>query len=529
MLGNSIGPAINFKLKTLPLPFLVETPESSPYKRIFKFDCAIPNTTIKYEIIDYPCVQDRTKSPTTVYTTNQEITAIRPKKIKLIASKAGYKDSNIVFVDLQIKRETGVDFIVGYSSTNFSATVTPSQVFLVYDSENSNNNQIYTKCDDTSTITSLLSFQYWAANKWNLASNTGQSLNITLSTALSVRSFFSGNSNFGYLSGTPVIKYIKPRFPRPTIVQSFTGRPAVVSILKEYEGATNASATILVNDSKTNSKIYYTTDGTDPTSASNIYTAPLIMNNDATLKAICLSNNFDGTIAASYINVGEVHYAPGVRSVYTPSPSVSAVTILGIGGGGMTSWRCSNLAGATTAPAKAGIAARPSAICSSNATLIVSQGNDGTGMITRLNTNTTTTSTFYITAGVDTTTTNDTTGDPTYIAGSDRVRLTGNIINNISMINPNIWNYALTAMKLAPIINGAWAQQGVTPYLTSNVLNKYDYNLEKTLSEISENISNMTAIFPIDSIGISTYNYNNKTQLPLMDKAGVFIIEHYKD
>jgi hypothetical protein len=527
MLGNSIGPVINYKLKILPLPFLVETTESTPFKRIFKFDCSVSDVTIKYEIIDYPCVQDKITPPTTVYTTNQEITAIRPKKIKLIASKNGYKDSKIVTSDLTIKPEITVDVVAGYPYLINTNILQVSQINLKNFKIGSNNYDYYYKCNDSSTTSSSLSFQCWENNKWNtLTYNGGTIINKNLTNALSVRVSFPASKDYGYSEGTTITKYIKPRFPRPTIVQSFTGRPAVVTIKKDYEIATNTDATNLVNDSKNNSIIYYTTDGTDPTSASSVYTTPLILNNDTVVKAICLSNNFDGTVGASYVNVGEVHYRTGsIRSVYTPSSSVSAVTILRVDGGGATSWRCSNVVGATNDFALAGIASRPASTgCRSGNTLIVSQGVDGFGMITRLNTNTTTTSTFYITAGLNTATLNDTSGDPTHITGSNRIKLTGNIIpDNNTMVSPSIWSYALTAMKLAPIINGAWS---LNPDNTNNILNKYNYNLDTTLSEINNNISNMSIIYPIGNIGITLGNFTTQV---FMRNAGAYIIEHYKD
>lgn len=550
MLGNNIGPVINFKLKTLPLPFLVETPESTPYKRIFKFDCAVPDTTIKYEIIDYPCTQDKTTTPTTIYTNNQELTTTRPKKIKAIASKTGYKDSSIYFNEFKFNLdfdkifEANVD-IPSLKSVQLNTTVNKIKSPLYLDFKQNIDDILYKVCNDTSSTNIPIKVTYSYTNinpTWNsfsvdpTLSNNYYTVNTVIPrvAASSVESFHSplyikielgsGTVDFEKLYGyssTPVIKYVKPRFPRVTITQSFTGRPALITIKKDYEKSTTTFSQMTA-DSVTNANIYYTTDGTDPTTSSTLYTEPFLLNESCVLKAISISDKYDGTLSASYINVGELRFNnPLQKYTYTTSSNVSSITILRIDGGGQVNYKCKSTSGLTYIPSKAGMTKTKSeidfaTICGGDPFFIDDAFKEGNGIISKINTNT---STFYITAGKDASGT-ATTGNISKIIDSNNDNITGNIYSG-KMNDVFITTYALSVMKLTSLINSIWTYTPSIQPRTEKYLNEYafNYNLNHTISS--------------GKYGGDNFYYKTKPILwpnLLSDyKPGIYIIEHYSN
>ena len=67
-------------------------------------------------------------------------------------------------------------------------------------------------------------------------------------------------------------------------------------------GVYTAGQTVTITAPDTTARIYYTTDGTEPTTSSKIYTGPFVLNVDATVKAMAVRDNLDtsGVVTASY-------------------------------------------------------------------------------------------------------------------------------------------------------------------------------------------------------------------------------------
>jgi peptidoglycan/xylan/chitin deacetylase (PgdA/CDA1 family) len=65
-------------------------------------------------------------------------------------------------------------------------------------------------------------------------------------------------------------------------------------------GGTYTSAqTVTISDSITGAKIYYTTDGTAPTTSSSVYSAPLTISSTTTVKAIAMASGYTNSAVAS--------------------------------------------------------------------------------------------------------------------------------------------------------------------------------------------------------------------------------------
>ncbi len=68
-------------------------------------------------------------------------------------------------------------------------------------------------------------------------------------------------------------------------------------------GTYNAAQTVTLSTTTTGATIYYTLDGTDPTSASTAYSTPITIDEDVTLKAIAVKNGVSSSIATATYSI----------------------------------------------------------------------------------------------------------------------------------------------------------------------------------------------------------------------------------
>ena len=80
--------------------------------------------------------------------------------------------------------------------------------------------------------------------------------------------------------------------PIETKVANVTASPAV--------GAVAAGTTVILATATADAKIYYTTDGTEPTTASTQYTTPIKIDTDTTIKAIATKDGLDNSDVATF-------------------------------------------------------------------------------------------------------------------------------------------------------------------------------------------------------------------------------------
>ena len=74
-------------------------------------------------------------------------------------------------------------------------------------------------------------------------------------------------------------------------------------ILGPAPGTYPAALTVTISDAATNATIYYTTDGSPPTSNSNVYVAPLAVNATSTIRAFAVAPGLgpSGVVAGQYV------------------------------------------------------------------------------------------------------------------------------------------------------------------------------------------------------------------------------------
>lgn len=74
---------------------------------------------------------------------------------------------------------------------------------------------------------------------------------------------------------------------------------AASPVISPTSGTYNSSQTVTLSSTTDGAKIYYTTDGTTPTSGSTLYSAPITVSSSATVKAIAVKNAMNNSDVAS--------------------------------------------------------------------------------------------------------------------------------------------------------------------------------------------------------------------------------------
>ena len=83
-------------------------------------------------------------------------------------------------------------------------------------------------------------------------------------------------------------------------INSLPGTPALAPpVITPNGGTFIPSVTVTLQAADTNATLYYTLDGTLPTTNSLLYSAPFLLTNSVTLTASAFEANFDNSVAAS--------------------------------------------------------------------------------------------------------------------------------------------------------------------------------------------------------------------------------------
>ena len=125
-----------------------------------------------------------------------------------------------------------------------------------------------------------------------------------------------------------------PRFSNSTVssatytIQS----PAATPTFSPGGGSYNGTQTVTISDTTPGAKIYYTTNGTTPTSGSTLYTTPISVSASETVEAIAVASGY-ATSAVGTANY-TISAAPGIMTVSAILPEQSqTITITGSGFG----------------------------------------------------------------------------------------------------------------------------------------------------------------------------------------------------
>jgi hypothetical protein len=96
--------------------------------------------------------------------------------------------------------------------------------------------------------------------------------------------------------------------------------PTATPVFTPPEGTYNSVQTVGITDSASGAAIYYTTDGTTPTTLSALYSSPISVNQSETVKAIALASGFANSAVAS------ATYTLNLPVAATPAFSLAAGT-----------------------------------------------------------------------------------------------------------------------------------------------------------------------------------------------------------
>ena len=93
--------------------------------------------------------------------------------------------------------------------------------------------------------------------------------------------------------------------------------PAATPTFSPAAGTYTTVQTVSLADSSANAVIYYTTDGTTPTTASMRYTTPIAVNSTTTIKAIATATNFTTSAVAS--GTFTINFPPAATPTFSPA------------------------------------------------------------------------------------------------------------------------------------------------------------------------------------------------------------------
>jgi Chitobiase/beta-hexosaminidase C-terminal domain len=99
--------------------------------------------------------------------------------------------------------------------------------------------------------------------------------------------------------------------------------PSISLATGTYTGTQN----VTISDATQGSTIYYTTDGTVPTSSSNVYTAPISIAVSSTIKAIAILTGSSSGVASSTLTIASANPPAKLAFVQQPSNALTGATM----------------------------------------------------------------------------------------------------------------------------------------------------------------------------------------------------------
>ena len=132
---------------------------------------------------------------------------------------------------------------------------------------------------------------------------------ITVNSAMTIKAIAAKEGNYINSEVVSVTFTIKPR--------EVVATPVINPAGGEVEAGTAVTITCATNEAK----IYYTTDGTEPTTGSTLYTGSITVNDEITIKAIAVKDGYytDSEVATASFTIKEVVVEPEVTE-YTVTP-----------------------------------------------------------------------------------------------------------------------------------------------------------------------------------------------------------------
>jgi N-acetylneuraminic acid mutarotase len=247
-------------------------------------------------------ISDTTPGATIYYTTNGSLPNLSSgvysgpisianayTPIWAIAAASDYSTSNMAVADytLNLPDATVPTFSVGFGTYNTPQTVTIS--------------------DSTPGAT----IYYQVNTGYPTTSSPVYSGPITVSSTESLWAMATASNYFGSgpVGGTYIINPLAPQTATPTF-----SVPA---------GTYSASQTVSISDATSGASIYYSTDGSSPTTSSTFYSGPVTVSSNETLKAIATAS---GDTASAVASVAYTINLPVLDFSVTATPASITVT-----------------------------------------------------------------------------------------------------------------------------------------------------------------------------------------------------------
>jgi hypothetical protein len=100
---------------------------------------------------------------------------------------------------------------------------------------------------------------------------------------------------------------------------------AATPVLSPKAGIYTSAQSVAITDATTGAAIYYTTDGTTPTTASTLYTGPVTVSSTETLKVIAVASGYSNSavVTAAYTIAAATPVLSPKAGVYTSAQSVT--------------------------------------------------------------------------------------------------------------------------------------------------------------------------------------------------------------
>ena len=104
--------------------------------------------------------------------------------------------------------------------------------------------------------------------------------------------------------------------------------PAATPALSLAAGTYTKAQTIMITDATPGASIYYTTDGSAPSTASTLYTGPITVSSSETFQAIAVATGYTASAVASANYVIDVKTAPDIGAVSSSAnPSIAGTAV----------------------------------------------------------------------------------------------------------------------------------------------------------------------------------------------------------
>lgn len=119
-----------------------------------------------------------------------------------------------------------------------------------------------------------------------------------------------------------VVKFQGPGVTRqgfPSTALYYSSIPQADIIMSPLGGTFTDEVNVTISSNFAGTKVYYTTNGTDPTSASTLYTGPITIRNSLTLKAVVFIDGVKG--ASTVADFIIIPITGGPRAIIFPNPS----------------------------------------------------------------------------------------------------------------------------------------------------------------------------------------------------------------